>query len=617
LPDVTSDQHHTSFVQADADALYAALAHKDQHDPNDGADPLDTAAPNDIFPDDVNAEGVAHSLALSDHTHGIDCATPLEIAQVQAGAEGGDSNFARAQHVHAVNHGITDNHIVTVDDVGGGVLNEYAQWTVSGLRSRSAAEVLTDLSGTAGAGFDWNTQNLTNISALTAAGVVTGLTLEATGDTAAGDNSALGYTAAEGAILTGQGSTYDVTVKNDADATVIAIPTGTTATRIASDILMPERADHESTPGAGFGYLWCKNTAPTTLIFTDDTGADTTLGAGGGGGDITTDDAWVAAGDLVKGTGENTADILTVGAAHSILQTLDGAALSWETAPEIQYIKDTAGNTRITTKNGIPNVEIDNSLRCENLGIGTNPTGSNELVISPTGTISGTRYIMSVNPSLTIGANNIDLRAFSCAATATMTTTYTGLEIWGMHFTAKLLTNTDVTAVQIANLDMYCDIHQIGAGKTATVTDMYGVKWTCRPTEAAGTVVVTNAHGIYIYDPSVSGSPAITNFYGIHIEDITSGTNVYPIAIHGASDDQDHYINLEPNICLFHSLTAGDDFMGLATAAKAGTGVLGIKNAGSAPDGTSNPSGGGILYSTGGALHWLGSSGTDTTIAVA
>ena len=53
-------------------------------------------------------------------------------------------------------------------------------------------------------------------------------TVEPSGDTSAGDNAALGYTAALGAILTGQGSTNDVTLVNDADATVLGIPTGTT-----------------------------------------------------------------------------------------------------------------------------------------------------------------------------------------------------------------------------------------------------------------------------------------------------------------------------------------------------------------------------------------------------
>ena len=57
---------------------------------------------------------------------------------------------------------------------------------------------------------------------------ITGGTINATGDTAAGDNAAMGYTAAEGLILTGQGSTGDVTVKNDADAIVFQVPTGTT-----------------------------------------------------------------------------------------------------------------------------------------------------------------------------------------------------------------------------------------------------------------------------------------------------------------------------------------------------------------------------------------------------
>lgn len=50
------------------------------------------------------------------------------------------------------------------------------------------------------------------------------------------------------------------------------------------DVVFTEKADHSSTPAAGYGYLWTKNTTPSTLVFTDDAGTDTTLGAGGGGG---------------------------------------------------------------------------------------------------------------------------------------------------------------------------------------------------------------------------------------------------------------------------------------------------------------------------------------------
>jgi len=67
-------------------------------------------------------------------------------------------------------------------------------------------------------------------------GTVTGAAFEPDGDTAAGDNAAIGYTAAEGLILTGQGSTSDVTIKNDADATVLSIPTGTTGVTVTSAI---------------------------------------------------------------------------------------------------------------------------------------------------------------------------------------------------------------------------------------------------------------------------------------------------------------------------------------------------------------------------------------------
>ena len=67
-------------------------------------------------------------------------------------------------------------------------------------------------------------------------GTIAGATMEPTGDTAAGDNAAMGFTAAEGLILTGQGSTNDVTIKNDADADVIEIPTGTVNVTMAGTL---------------------------------------------------------------------------------------------------------------------------------------------------------------------------------------------------------------------------------------------------------------------------------------------------------------------------------------------------------------------------------------------
>ena len=83
---------------------------------------------------------------------------------------------------------------------------------------------------------DLDLTGTTTVATLTASGVITGSTLEATGDTSSGDNAAIGYTSTEGLILTGQGSTGDVTIKNDADATVIQIPTGTTGVDFKGNI---------------------------------------------------------------------------------------------------------------------------------------------------------------------------------------------------------------------------------------------------------------------------------------------------------------------------------------------------------------------------------------------
>jgi len=72
------------------------------------------------------------------------------------------------------------------------------------------------------------------VTTIDASGVATATTFEPDGDTSAADNAAIGYTSAEGLILTGQGSTNDITVKNDADVEVIGIPTGTTDVQIST-----------------------------------------------------------------------------------------------------------------------------------------------------------------------------------------------------------------------------------------------------------------------------------------------------------------------------------------------------------------------------------------------
>ena len=145
----------------------------------------------------------------------------------------------------------TSGYLLSTD--GNGVLS----WAVAG--SLSGAAFTNDgnnrvttgtgsstINGEANLTFDGSTLAVTGATTvsttlgvtgiLTGSNTVIGTTFEPTGDTSSSDNAAVGYTAAEGLILTGQGSTNDVTIKNDADGTVMSIPTGTTGVTFAGTV---------------------------------------------------------------------------------------------------------------------------------------------------------------------------------------------------------------------------------------------------------------------------------------------------------------------------------------------------------------------------------------------
>ena len=129
---------------------------------------------------------------------------------------------------------IADADLFLVDDGAGGTLRKtaasrlktYAGTTIANNTDNYVTTATgTGLNGEANLTFDGTT--------LAVAG-----TVEPSGDTAAGDNAAIGYTASEGLILTGQGSTDDITVKNDADTTVVNVATGGTDVEISAGNLL-------------------------------------------------------------------------------------------------------------------------------------------------------------------------------------------------------------------------------------------------------------------------------------------------------------------------------------------------------------------------------------------
>ena len=99
---------------ADVTASNAPQAHKNSHDPEDGSDLLDTAA-------------------------------PAELASVQAAGIGSSHSFARADHAHQIQESMADNHIVTVNDADAADADFVKFTATGGVAGRSAAETRTDL----------------------------------------------------------------------------------------------------------------------------------------------------------------------------------------------------------------------------------------------------------------------------------------------------------------------------------------------------------------------------------------------------------------------------------------------------------------------------------------
>ena len=136
-------------------------------------------------------------------------------------------------------------------------------------------------------------------------GNITASKVLANGDTAAGDDAAMGYTATEGLILTGQGSTNGITIKNDADTAVLTVATGTTNVDIVGDVTAATlNADGDTSAGdnAAIGYTASEGLILTGQGSTDDitikNDADTTiLNVATGGTDIE-----VSAGNIFFGT---------------------------------------------------------------------------------------------------------------------------------------------------------------------------------------------------------------------------------------------------------------------------------------------------------------------------
>lgn len=130
---------------------------------------------------------------------------------------------------------------------------------------------------------------------------------------------------------------------------VLTVDQATGTIMCPNDIILGERADHASTPAAGFGYLWVRNDVPCVLVFTDDAGTDHVLGAAGGGSGTVTSVA-VSGSDGIQvdsGSPITTSGTIALGIDAAGLRTHIGVE-SGATADQTDAEIETAYNNQVS-----------------------------------------------------------------------------------------------------------------------------------------------------------------------------------------------------------------------------------------------------------------------------
>jgi hypothetical protein len=168
------------------------------------------------------ADGTAGAPSLT-NTGDVNAGLFFSAADTLAFSAGGTAQFTMADGAIAP---VTDSDV----DLGTNSLRFKDVFIDSATVTGEVAAATLDISGAI------DIAGNSVLASVDVTGLATAATFEPDGDTSAGDNAAIGYTAAEGLILTGQGSTNDVTIKNDADADVIEIPTGTTSVTMTGSL---------------------------------------------------------------------------------------------------------------------------------------------------------------------------------------------------------------------------------------------------------------------------------------------------------------------------------------------------------------------------------------------
>ncbi len=254
--------------------------------------------------------------------------------------------------------------------------------------------------------------------------------------------------------------------------------------------------------------------------------------AGGGGGqDLATDTLWAAQGDLVKGTGDDAADILSIGADHTVLVS-DGSDPSWSAAPPLANIADTGDTNRITLSTSSPELSFTGDVDISGLmAIGNAASVSALSVITVdhdhTGTfIQALRALNLIVDETGTAANVGSLVALAGVAqnkhSAGNVIALTGLQFAVNHATTDTGVTTALRGIQAQAISA-----STAGSITNEITGILLLVGATAPNVPApvhtGVYSSVVTRGTTQYHFRGAGMSGGTNQYGLHVADISDG----------------------------------------------------------------------------------------------
>ena len=266
------------------------------------------------------------------------------------------------------------------------------------------------------------------------------------------------------------------------------------------DVVLMEQADHSSSPTAGFGYLWVKSDVPSSLQFTDDTGADINISAAGGTVTIANEaidtTCFPMFGTAATGSlsAKSNANLTYNSATNNLASTTFTGALVGNADTSTTATSVSGAQTGITSVGTLAALSVDN-LKLDGNTLST--TAGTDLLITP---LTGQQIVLDstivVDAGVVTGATSVSSTNFFGALTGNVTGNVTGSSgsCTGNSATATSATTagTVTTAAQptITSVGTLTSFTSTGIADNATSTAL-----TIDSSENAtfaGTVSITN-----------------------------------------------------------------------------------------------------------------------------